>query len=49
MLILFKSLNTFMTFFFTLSVSGADKPFNIALSVFIPLSQYNPTEWCSKS
>ena len=37
--------NTLMTFFFTLSVSGPDKPFNIAR----PLSLNNPTEWCSKS
>ena len=40
-----QSLNTFMTFFFTFSVSGPYKPFNIAR----PSSLYNPTEWCSKS
>ena len=35
-----QSLNTFMTFFFALSVSGPDKLFNIAR----PSSLYNPTE-----
>ena len=40
-----QSLNTFMTFFFTLSASGPNKTFNIAR----PSSLYNPTEWCSKS
>ena len=33
-------LNTFITFFFTLSVFGPDKPFNIAR----PSRLYNPTE-----
>ena len=44
MILIPQSLNTFMTFFFTFSVSGPDKPFNIARTS----SLYNPTEWCSK-
>ena len=45
MILIPQSSNTFMTYFFTLSVSGTDKPLNIAR----PWSLSNPIEWCSKS